>query len=385
MKPSLPPVVSPSDRRRRFSPLLFPRRFFPLALAALCASLALSGRAGAAPFTFEPDPDPFDAFLDLTLGEHPIQDAPAGVLAVGISASMHLSPQSSSFGAFGFLQLPFGRLLAPGRRDLASLPIADRTAPRPRDAGLPIADRTGPRPREKPALPPAEAPPRAVTPPSAPTADVAAAPSPAALLTPELARGAVGAACKAARLDEADSRLDRLASRAKTSALLPELRLRATRMIDESESIAPTEYDPTRRTASGGATTWLEARATFRLDRLVFADDELAVERLRMARAAERTKLVAKVLELLDAWQRARSAEANQDARPEVQSRAALTAAASEASLDVLTNGWFSKALVKSNADGARPDASPAREPNAPHDAPHPSEPAPPSDERATK
>src|SRR6185295_8786326 len=117
------------------------------------------------------------------------------------------------------------------------------------------------------------------------------------------------AACKAAKLDEADARLDALASRARTSALLPELRLRATRAIDESESVAPTEYDPLRRTASGGTSTWLEARATFRLDRLVFADDEIAVERLRAARAAERLRLVTKVLDLLDTWQRARASE----------------------------------------------------------------------------
>ena len=170
--------------------------------------------------------------------------------------------------------------------------------------------------------------------------------SPSRVLTPELARGAVRAACKAARLDEADARLDSLASRAKTSALLPELRLRATRAIDETEALAPTEYDPTRRTASGSATTWLEARATFRLDRLVFADDELAVERQRMARAAEKSRIAERVLDLLDTWQRARAAAADPLAEPTARARADLAIAASEASLDVMTDGWFSTATA---------------------------------------
>jgi hypothetical protein len=187
---------------------------------------------------------------------------------------------------------------------------------------------------------------------AAPAADPSPPPA-APALTSDLARGAARAACKAARLDEADARLDALASRAKTSALLPELRLRATRAIDETESLTPTEYDPLHHTASGSATTWLEARATFRLDRLVFADDEIAVERQRMARAAERSRLVERVLDLLDAWQRARAAAANPDAEPEAQARAALSVAASEASLDVLTDGWFSSAIVPSGS-GAR-------------------------------
>ncbi|MFO0586033.1 MAG: hypothetical protein U0441_00770 [Polyangiaceae bacterium] len=206
--------------------------------------------------------------------------------------------------------------------------------------------------------------------------------APPRALTPELARGAVRVACTAARLDEAEARLDSLASRAKTSALLPELRLRATRAIDESEALSPTEYDPTRRTASGSATTWLEARATFRLDRLVFADDELAVERQRMARAAERSRIVERVLDLLDTWQRARAAAEDPQADPSARARADLAVAASEASLDVMTDGWFSKAIVattnpaKSNDVGAASGATSAARVTpsaATSDAPHPS------------
>ena len=74
---------------------------------------------------------------------------------------------------------------------------------------------------------------------------------------------------------------------------------------DQTQALSPTEYDPGRVTASGGASFWLEARATWRLDRLVFADDEVALERVRDERAAARQKLVDRVLDLLFAWQRA--------------------------------------------------------------------------------
>lgn len=266
--------------------------------------------------------------LDAARGERAVRDAAPGVLAVGLEAALHVSSQErTELGVLAFLQVPLDRLGAPRRRDLLPSPVAE--TPRAPDG--------------------APAPPPAGSEPAAPL-----------LLSPDLARGAVRAACRAAKLDDAESRLDALASRARTSALLPELRLRATRAVDESESLAPTEYDPLRRTATGGASTWLEARATFRLDRLVFADDELAVERLRIARAAERSRLVAKVLDLLDAWQLARAAEADPAAEPIARQRASLAAASAEASLDVLTGGWFSKALRARGAE-ARAAADPDR------------------------
>lgn len=318
LTPPLPPVLALVLRR----------------LAALCAALAAvcfspPARAAAPPSAADPDPDPLDVFLDGVRGERAVQDAPRGTLAVGVEATLHMSSQQrTSFGAMAFLVVPFERLAAPPRRALVLSPPLDPG----RTADLqPVAE-----------PPPAPAPP----PPST-------EPPPAPLLSPELARGAVRAALRTAKLDDAERRLDSLASRARTSALLPELRLRATRAIDESESLAPTEYDPTRRTATGGTSTWLEARATFRLDRLVFADDELAIEKLRITRAAERGRLVAKVLELLDTWQRARTAEADPAAAPDARARASLAAAASEASLDVLTGGWFSKAILTSTAGGA--------------------------------
>jgi hypothetical protein len=163
------------------------------------------------------------------------------------------------------------------------------------------------------------------------------------IVTPEMARAAVAAALEHAGLAERAARVERVASRARSSSLLPELRLRVTRLVDESQSLAPTEYDPGRITASGGSSLWLEARATWRLDRLVFADEEVALERLREERAQVRDKLAQRVLELLFAWQRARAAEGDPTRLPEESARAGLEAAEAEAAIDVVTGGWLSR------------------------------------------
>lgn len=163
------------------------------------------------------------------------------------------------------------------------------------------------------------------------------------LLTPEMAREAVKAALTEATLLEPFLRLDAIAKRARTSALLPELRLRVTRQLDQSQALSPTEYDPARVTASGGTSLWLEARATFRLDRLVFADEEVPLEKHRDERADNRKKLVDRVLTELFAWQRAMVARDDESKEPEERARAAIAVIEAEASLDVLTGGWFSK------------------------------------------
>ena len=62
---------------------------------------------------------------------------------------------------------------------------------------------------------------------------------------------------------------------------------------------------PTRVTAVDAVKYWLEARATWRLDRLVFAEEEVALERMRQERAEAQARLRAHVLKVLFAWQRA--------------------------------------------------------------------------------
>ena len=138
-------------------------------------------------------------------------------------------------------------------------------------------------------------------------------------------------------------RLDSLSSRARASALLPELRLRAVRNTDQALRWVPTTDDPYRVTQADGAGLILEASATFRLDRLLFAREELTVERLRLhageARLALEGHVRAAVLGLFRARELACAEDPNDPARlPEV-----VKVLEQFAALDDLTAGWFSE------------------------------------------
>lgn len=175
---------------------------------------------------------------------------------------------------------------------------------------------------------------------STPVEERAERPSP--LVNGALARGLVRAALATARESERRRDLDDLALRARLSGLLPELRVRLAHALDQDQALSPTEYDPERVTASGGTSLWIEGRATFRLDRLVFADEEVAIERLRADRERAERALVTESLRALDRWQRARGHAADPALPDDKRVEAELEAAAAEATLDVMTDGWFS-------------------------------------------
>lgn len=164
-------------------------------------------------------------------------------------------------------------------------------------------------------------------------------------LTPRFARSCVAAAWRAAGLGADDARLDAIVSRARWSAALPEARLRAVRTDDARLSLdTTTTTDTSRLRDSTGANVGLEARLTWRFDRLLYADDEPAFERIRAERRDARARIGAKVLDALIHWQRAaldlRSLPPSQQGtRDEADVRLRLMEAA--AVLDVLTNGWF--------------------------------------------
>ena len=162
-------------------------------------------------------------------------------------------------------------------------------------------------------------------------------------LTSRLARSCVAAAWRAAGLGSDDARLDSIVSRARWSAVLPEARLRAVRFEDARLSL-DTSTDTSKLRDSTGANVGFEARLTWRFDRLVYADDEPAFERIRLEHRDARTRIGAKVLEALFHWQRAALdlrtlPPAQQGTRDEADVRLRLMEA--EAALDVLTNGWF--------------------------------------------
>jgi hypothetical protein len=137
-----------------------------------------------------------------------------------------------------------------------------------------------------------------------------------------------------------------MAARARLSAALPEVRLRASRGID-AQARVDTDYDTERFADTSSTNLWLEARLTWRLDRAVFADEEIQVERLLHDRRELRLRIAHKVLEAVAHWVQARSILVNAIDH-EGRTGASLRLAEAEATLDALTDGWFGAANASS-------------------------------------
>jgi hypothetical protein len=161
-------------------------------------------------------------------------------------------------------------------------------------------------------------------------------------VSPRLARSCVRAAWRAHGVADEDDPA-RMASRSRLSAALPEVGVRASRGWDQSWRLTPTDADPYRTQEGSGTTRWIEGRLTWRLDRLVFADEEIPIERLRMQRIEVRGRIAGKVLAALFEWQRAIVAAADPALSVQEHVTAVLREAEAEAELDVLTDGWFSQ------------------------------------------
>jgi hypothetical protein len=162
-------------------------------------------------------------------------------------------------------------------------------------------------------------------------------------LTSRLARSSVSAAWRAAGIGPDDARLESIVSRARWSAVLPEARLRAVR-FEDARLATDVGTDSTRWRDSAGANVGFEGRLTWRLDRLLYADDEPQFERMKLERHDARSRIASRTLEALFHWQRAwidlRSLPPlSKGTREEVD--AALRVLEAEAALDVLTGGWF--------------------------------------------
>ena len=173
---------------------------------------------------------------------------------------------------------------------------------------------------------------------------------------PRLARSCVGAAWRIAGIGEDDDRLDGILARARWSAILPEARFRAVRFTDARLSL-DTGTETSRTTDYAGANVGLEARLTWRFDRLIYADDEPAFERIRLEHHDARNRIAQKVLDALFHWQRAmldlRTLPPGQQGTRD-EADVVLRVLEAETALDVLTNGWFSthKPRVKTAATG---------------------------------
>lgn len=113
----------------------------------------------------------------------------------------------------------------------------------------------------------------------------------ALLAVPELARKCVAAALRTSGLGVDDARVDDIVSRSRSSAWLPETRMRAMRLWDDAAhaTTLATTKDTTYYDALG-ANLALDLRLTWRLDRLLFAGDEPTFERVRLERQDARAR-----------------------------------------------------------------------------------------------
>ncbi len=134
-----------------------------------------------------------------------------------------------------------------------------------------------------------------------------------------------------------------LRQRARRSAALPQLRLRAMRLTNESAAMMPTSYDPFRQTISGGASLWLEARATWNLDRAVFAPEELRIATLERELRATKERAERRILDTLYGWQAAVAERLDPSASFRECRLAHIKELQLGAELERLTGGWFTR------------------------------------------
>ena len=249
-----------------------------------------------------------------------------GGFSLSLGAEYRTGPFLREWGGFLTLSVPFDRIAAPRLM------------------------RDDPRLAEEPPKKESTTPPPA---PAAPTQKVE--PPPPLRLTPRLARNVVRRALAVAGYFSMRSRLSSLASRARSSAVLPEVGLRTLRSSGQTLRLTPTSDDPYRYTQAGTSELAFEARLTWHFDRLVFAGEEVSIERLQHQRDAAERRLIDYVLQRLVLWQRCLVRAADPDIEPDVRETAELEALGASVELDVLTDGWFSQAIGETEGSAGEP------------------------------
>ena len=270
------------------------------------------------------------------LGPTALYGTSGGALWAAVSGGVAASPgERQRF--FGLLELGVGL-------DVWAAPPLLAEAPSDTDEDAPAGFAAPAAPRVDAAASPALAQAAARTP--RPAASGARREDPAALAL--LARAAVAEALRVQAGAAELARLDGMAARSRAAASLPEVRVGAGTSRDESLRLNPTLDDPARFTRDGGRDLWFEARLTWRLDGALFTRDEIAIMRLRAQQREDAARLAREVLGALLDWQRARLVLESPLSSPEERDRAIATQFGAVASLDVSTDGWFSRRLALS-------------------------------------
>ena len=148
---------------------------------------------------------------------------------------------------------------------------------------------------------------------------------------------------KTAGISESDAEIEHLATRARASALLPEVRVMA-----KGTSAGPKDYisdTGTVATSYFGPSYSIEGTLTFHLERLVYSGQEARLERLRLERVEARTRITQKVIDDIARWSKATAEERDSPEGTDQHADATARRVAAQMALDVWTAGWFSAYL----------------------------------------
>jgi len=270
----------------------------------------------------------------------PVAALPSGHVEVGLHARSMRASMRAEQAAWLTLTLPLDRLALPRAAQQPHLLPAPAAAAPASAAAAPASAAAVPGAAASPARGPAS---------SVAAKGAAGAPQPEQLVSfeqlralTEFSRRATAVALGIAGAAAERRRLDSLASRARASALLPEVRLRAVRNTDQALRWVPTTDDPYRVTQADGAGMILEASATFRLDRLLFAHEELTLERVRQRAGEARLKLEGRVQAAVLGLFRARELGCAGERDDPQTTLEVVKALEWFEELDNLTAGWFS-------------------------------------------
>ncbi len=249
-----------------------------------------------------------------------------------IDLGLRVGQRSTAFGrdTFGTLELGIPlAVFAPGPRPLR---VAENAAVDPAKPSVPLS------------------PGDAAVPPNAPDTDP--------LLPVDLGKQVLARVLQHASPSLALLRLSELESRARLSAWLPSLTLRAGRSEGASLRYAPTVSDPERYTQAGTAELFWEGRVTWRLERLVASGQELQFEAQRRALSQQRAALLDATLRALTDWQKGWSCRTDPLLDDDERRARMLKAWAAEVWLDWVTDGWFGQEVERRGLRASRP-ASP--------------------------
>jgi hypothetical protein len=164
------------------------------------------------------------------------------------------------------------------------------------------------------------------------------------LVLGDIAQRAAHVAIRLAGLTEGDGEIDRMASRARMSALLPELRVRAQQTsaglrdyISDTGALDTSYYGPS---------TVIEGTLTFHFDRLAYSGQEARLERLRLERIEARSRITQRVIDEMSRWSKSTAEERDSPEGTDARSEATARRISAQMALDVWTGGWFSDCLA---------------------------------------